>query len=52
MPSWNEILEETQNCPRNDAIDYIRRKYLKELFNVTKRNVIAYYSGWLNRPNL
>jgi len=52
MPSWNQILEETQNCPRKDAIDYVRRKYLRELFDVTNRNVIAYYSGWLNRPNL
>lgn len=44
MPSWNEVLNELNRSPRKDAIDYIRRKYLKRLYNHTNRNVIAYYS--------
>jgi ClpP class serine protease len=43
MPSWNTILEELHGP---SIYDVVRRKYLKELSNVTGRNVIAYYSGW------
>ncbi len=32
------------------SIDTVRRKYLKELHAYTKRNTIAYYSGWLSKP--
>lgn len=49
MPSWNEVLEELQNCKRVDALDYVRRKYLRHLHEKTERNVIAYYSGWLQK---
>ena len=49
MPSWNEVLNELNRSPRKDAIDYIRRKYLKRLHNYTSRNVIAYYSGFLQK---
>ena len=52
MPSWNAVLEEINLCKRVDALDYVRRKYLKKLFKLTKRNVIAYYSGWLQKPGL
>ena len=52
MPSWNEVLIEIQDCKRTDALDFIRRKYLKELQALTGRNVIAYYSGWLQKPGL
>lgn len=47
MPSWNQVLIELQASPRKDALDYIRRKYLEKLSNKTGRNIIAYYSGWL-----
>lgn len=50
MPAWNEVLKEIQNNPRKDSLDVIRRKYLKRLHQHTKRNVIAYYSGWLQKP--
>jgi ClpP class serine protease len=30
----------------------VRRKYLKLLSNHTKRNIIIYYSGWLQKPHL
>jgi len=51
MPNWNQVLEEIQSCQRIDALDFIRRKYLKLLFEKTGRNVICYYSGWLQKPN-
>ncbi len=53
MPNWKEVLEEVAkvNMQGNQALDVVRRKYLKEIFQYTKRNVIAYYSGWLQRPN-
>ena len=41
-----------QDSNRVDALDFIRRKYLKELHSKTNRNIIAYYSGWLQYPNI
>ena len=52
MPSWNEVLNELNKCPRRDALDFVRRKYLNELAKKTERNVIAYYSGWLQKPGI
>jgi ClpP class serine protease len=52
MPGWNQVLSEIQRCPRRDALDFVRRKYLKKLARATGRSVIAYYSGWLQNPNL
>lgn len=48
MPNWNEVLEEIKQTVTNasqqmqGALDTIRRKYLRELHNYTKRNVNAY----------
>ncbi len=50
MPSWNEILEEVRTA--GSTYDVVRRKYLKELSNHTGRNVIVYYSGWLQKAEL
>ncbi len=56
MPNWKEVLQEIVEEAKGNqnnyaqAIDTIRRKYLKELFDYTDRNVIAYYSGWLQKP--
>ncbi|MBI5042854.1 MAG: ATP-dependent Clp protease proteolytic subunit [Nitrospirae bacterium] len=52
MPSWNEVLIEIQNSNRVDALDFVRRKYLKSLSEKNNRNVIAYYSGWLQKPRI
>ena len=49
MAGWNDIVEEINNTP--PQLDYVRRKYLKELCEYTKRNVICYYSGWLTQGN-
>lgn len=49
MTNWNEIHNEIS---KNSAVhDLTRRKYLKLLSEHTKRNIIIYYSGWLQKPN-
>lgn len=48
MADWAGILNELKDS-RGD-FDGIRRKYLKRLQTHTERNVIAYYSGWLQKP--
>jgi len=52
MPSWNDVLNEIQQSKRIDGLDFVRRKYLKEMHSKFGRNVIAYYSGWLQKPGL
>lgn len=49
MAGWDDILEEINNCPLKNPIDSVRRKYLNQLFQLTGRNTIAYYSCWLTR---
>ena len=44
MAGWDEILREIQTTPGN--FDVVRRKYIKNLSELTNRNVIAYYSGF------
>jgi len=50
MPSWNEVLSEVGSVP--NQFDHIRRKYIAKLSEVTSRNVILYYSGWLQKGQL
>ena len=53
MPNWNEVIQEMQQELKNgnpNAIDTVRRKYLKKVSEITGRNTIAYYSGWLQKP--
>ena len=45
MPIWSEILKELKNS--NNDFDRVRRKYLYQLQDYTKSNVILYASGWL-----
>jgi len=54
MPSWKDILEEinTTSPPTVSSHDIVRRKYLNNLYKYTKRNVIIYYSGWLQKGTL
>jgi hypothetical protein len=53
MSSWNQIHEEIIGDiilrQRSSSYDDVRRKYLKKLSEYTNRNVVAYYSGWLQR---
>lgn len=50
MPTWNELLDECRTTGGGN--DVVRRKYLRKLFEHTKRNVIVYYSGWLQKSDL
>ena len=61
MPNWNDVLFEIAAYIKDHklppqqagtAIDAIRRKYLLELHEETERNVIAYYSGFLSKPEV
>jgi hypothetical protein len=54
MPNWKEVLDELQAVAKSgnpQALDTVRRKYLAEVYKKTGRNLIAYYSAWLQRPN-
>jgi hypothetical protein len=54
MPTWGEILTEL-NDPANRLpngtpdFDGIRRKYLSQLFDLTGRSTIIYYTDWFNK---
>jgi len=54
MPNWNEVILEIQQerdkNPQINALDTVRRKYLKKVSEISGRNTIAYYSGWLQKP--
>ena len=56
MPDWTQILEELNTVEAaarsQSTFDVVRRRYLKQLHDLTGRNVIVYYSGWLQKPNL
>jgi ClpP class serine protease len=45
----NQVLEEITGKSSVSPIDSVRRDYLRQLSEHTKRNVIAYYSGWLSQ---
>ena len=50
MPDWNSLLQELQRA--GSAHDVIRRKYLRELSDLTGRNTIVYYSAWLQKTQI
>jgi ClpP class serine protease len=50
MPSWHDLLEEIK--VKGSTFDVIRRTYLNKLQRLTRRNVIIYYSGWLQKPGV
>ena len=50
MANWHDIMKEVQETP--SQYDIVRRKYLRELSEYTKRNVLIYYSGWLKKPGV
>ncbi len=52
MPNWNQVLEEIQSCDYRNPLDYTRRKYISLLSQKTTRNVICYYSGWIQKPGI
>jgi hypothetical protein len=50
MPSWHSLVEQIRK--RGSVHDVIRREYLADLNKLTGRNVIVYYSGWLQKPGI
>lgn len=50
MPTWHELQDEIKE--RGSTFDVVRRERLKALHELTGRNVIVYYSGWLQKPKL
>ncbi|MDR3187847.1 MAG: ATP-dependent Clp protease proteolytic subunit [Prevotellaceae bacterium] len=56
MPNWSEILVEIQQeqaqHPNANPLDTVRRKYLQKVTEISGRNAIAYYSGWLQKPQV
>lgn len=50
MPNWSDLLKEIQSL--GSPHDILRRKYVSELAQYTNRNVICYYSGWLQKPEM
>lgn len=49
MPNWGEVLSEIQGSHVENPLDTIRGKYLRIMHEYTGRNVIAYYSGFLQK---
>ena len=58
MPDWGAVLKEItdykvhRNAEAATSVDLIRRKYLKRLHAHIGCNIIAYYSGWLSKPDI
>jgi ClpP class serine protease len=56
MPNWNEVIVEIQQEQQKNLnvnpLDIVRRKYLKKISTISGRNTIAYYSGWLQKPQI
>lgn len=50
MPNWSELVKEIGQL--GSPFDILRRRYVADLASYTKRNVICYYSGWLQKPEL
>lgn len=50
MPSWHDLLSEIRTA--GGAHDAVRRRYLQKLHELTGRNVIIYYSGWMQKPGV
>lgn len=50
MPSWSDVLNQLRSVP--NPLDETRHKYLAIMNEYTGRNVIAYYSGFIQKPGL
>ena len=47
MGNWNQILNEINETKK--SVDEVRRQYLANLSEQTQRNILCYYSGWLQK---
>ena len=51
MPNWSQILDEIRGKRVNNPLDQTRHKYLSTMHKYTGRNIIAYYSDFLQNPS-
>lgn len=52
MPSWSEILTQVDLYSNPGVeLDKKRVEYINKIHSITNRNIIAYYSGWLKKPD-
>lgn len=49
MPGWKDVSAEVRS---GSAHDIVRRKYLRDVYELTGRNTIYYYPAWLEKANL
>mgnify|MGYP003292889992 CR=1 FL=1 len=50
MPSWGQVLDELRQA--ENPLDTMRRKYMKIMYEYTGRNVISYYSAFIQKPGI
>lgn len=50
MANWSDLLVELKEM--GSPFDVLRRKYVQSLHEKTGRNIIVYYSGFLQKPEL
>jgi len=53
MPSWSEIYNNFSRKGNDEKIPFLvgeKQKYINEISKITGRNIISYYSGWLQKP--
>ena len=50
MPSWGEVQKRIISAP--NPLDTTRAEYLKTMNQYTGRNIIAYYSSFMQKPNI
>ena len=52
MPNFTDVTRQIEEEARvaKDPHDIVRQRYLNEFSALTGRNVVAYYSGWLQHP--
>lgn len=47
MANWNQIQQDINN--KGSTFDITRKSYLRKISLYTKRNIVVYYSGWLQK---
>lgn len=52
MPDWSELHAQLRNKREHSPHDTMRRRYIRSLERLTNRNVIIYYSGWLQKTSV
>ena len=52
MPNWGEVLKKIAGTIIENPLDIYRRKYLSLCHEYSNRNVITYYSAFLQRKGI